>query len=151
MDRTNTIAVVARAFIRKGNQVLLCQAKDAGNWYFLPGGHVEYGESLTCALLRELEEEVCLEGMKIKALIGTVENKFPVGDRIQHELNFIFEAEEINEQVIQSRESHLEFSFHDIDALKDIKLLPKKVKEGLLGWLETGDCFWKEFESESGR
>jgi len=118
--------------------------KEGANWWFLPGGHVEFGEPVKEALLRELEEELGLRQVTIKSLIGTVENKFPVGDRIQHEVNFVFEAEETEERSIQSREDHLEFSFLKADSLADVQLLPASLKEGLIEWLATGKLFWKE-------
>jgi 8-oxo-dGTP diphosphatase len=144
MSRAPAIEVIARAVIRRGDKVLLCQTKEGG-WWFLPGGHVEFGEPVKEALLRELEEELGLRQVTIKSLIGTVENKFPVGDRIQHELNLVFEVEETEEQLIESREAHLDFAFLDVN---DTLILPSALHEGLLEWLSSGKPFWKGFEPE---
>jgi len=111
------------------------------HWWFLPGGHVEFGEPVKEALLRELDEEIGLQQVTIKSLIGTVENKFSVGDRSQHELNFVFEVEESEPQSIESREHHLHFSFHDVASLRETQLLPASLKGGLLGWITTGAPF----------
>ncbi|WKW51395.1 NUDIX domain-containing protein [Rhodomicrobium lacus] len=148
MSGANTIEVIARAVIRRGDQVLLCQMKEGANWWFLPGGHVEFGELVKEALLRELEEELGLRQVTIKSLIGTVENKFPVGDRIQHELNLVFEVEETEEQLIESREVHLEFAFLDVN---ETLILPTALQNGLLEWLNSGKTFWKGLEPERVR
>jgi ADP-ribose pyrophosphatase YjhB (NUDIX family) len=52
--RLSVSAVVRR--VRGGEEILLMQRSDNGMWT-LPGGHVEPGESVTAALLREVLEE----------------------------------------------------------------------------------------------
>jgi len=143
MSRENTIEVIARAVIRRGDQVLLCRVKDGGAWWFLPGGHVEHGEPIAAALLRELDEELGLRHVAIKSLIGNVENMFLVGDRMQHEVNFVFEAEETDKQPIECREAHLEFAFLDVN---ETLILPTALQNGLLEWLNSGKTFWKGLE-----
>jgi ADP-ribose pyrophosphatase YjhB (NUDIX family) len=58
--RLSVSAVVRR--VRGGEEILLMQRSDNGMWT-LPGGHVEPGESLTDAALREVLEET---GWKIE-------------------------------------------------------------------------------------
>ena len=58
--RLSVSAVVRRA--RGGEEILLMQRSDNGMWT-LPGGHVEPGESVTDAALREVLEET---GWKIE-------------------------------------------------------------------------------------
>jgi ADP-ribose pyrophosphatase YjhB (NUDIX family) len=55
---------------REGKVLLLRRAKSPGNGFWsLPGGRVEFGESLHTALTREVEEEAGLE-IDIVALAG---------------------------------------------------------------------------------
>jgi ADP-ribose pyrophosphatase YjhB (NUDIX family) len=64
---TPKIAVNAVVF-NETNQVLLAKRTDNGLWC-LPGGHVDLGETLEKACLRELFEETGLQG-KVLRLIG---------------------------------------------------------------------------------
>jgi ADP-ribose pyrophosphatase YjhB (NUDIX family) len=52
--RLSVSAVVRR--VREGEEILLMQRSDNGMWG-LPGGHVEPGESVAAAALREVAEE----------------------------------------------------------------------------------------------
>src|SRR3989344_6097678 len=52
----SNIHIISRGLIAQGGDIVLCKTKGAG-WFFLPGGHIEEGESARSALLRELEEE----------------------------------------------------------------------------------------------
>ena len=61
-----------RAAVERDDQILFLRARDSsgasedGCWYFLPGGHVEHGETLENALRREILEETGLEIDQIK-------------------------------------------------------------------------------------
>ena len=65
---------IARALIRMGDDVLLARTKGADNT-FLPGGHIEFGESAEGALIRELQEELGLIAV-VQNFRGAVEHTF---------------------------------------------------------------------------
>lgn len=69
MDTKNEIlpAVAAIIFNQKG-EVLLQRRKDVGKWGVI-SGHVEFGESVTDAILREIQEETNAKAA-IKRFIG---------------------------------------------------------------------------------
>ncbi len=57
----NTIHVLARAVLIDQGHILVCKTLDLpANFYFLPGGHIEPGESASMALLRvpQLESHI---------------------------------------------------------------------------------------------
>ena len=62
---------LARGIILEKGKVLLAHQKGAENT-FLPGGHIEIGEKVELALVREIKEEIGGKAI-IKQFIGAVE------------------------------------------------------------------------------
>ncbi|MDD3607942.1 MAG: NUDIX domain-containing protein, partial [Candidatus Moranbacteria bacterium] len=56
-NKSENFEICSRAIIIKNRKILLPKPKDE-NWYFFPGGHVEFGEKAEDALRRELKEEL---------------------------------------------------------------------------------------------
>jgi 8-oxo-dGTP diphosphatase len=50
--------VAVRALIVSDNKILAVKEVDGGDWWAIPGGGVDYGESLKACLLREISEEI---------------------------------------------------------------------------------------------
>ena len=69
-----SIELAVRAIIINKNKILLCQLKNS-RYYFLPGGHIEFGETAENSLHRELKEEFGAAIIDSK-VIGLVENFF---------------------------------------------------------------------------
>jgi 8-oxo-dGTP diphosphatase len=64
----------ATAFIYKDNKVLMIQRlRKQDEYYVLPGGHVEEGETPEVAVMRELKEETSIEGKFVKKLESFVD------------------------------------------------------------------------------
>lgn len=71
----STIKIGCEVFLIKNNAVLLGKRKNCygdGMWG-LPGGHLEYGESIIECAKRELKEELGIEGLELK-LISIIDN-----------------------------------------------------------------------------
>lgn len=66
-QRTRRPSFTVRAAIEDDHRILFMRARDEsssrpdGCWYFLPGGHVDHGETLEQALRREIREEIGIE------------------------------------------------------------------------------------------
>src|SRR6266571_9535745 len=52
----------------QGDQILLSHRRDI-DWWNLPGGGMEFGETVDESLCREVREETCLE-VKVDRLVG---------------------------------------------------------------------------------
>jgi ADP-ribose pyrophosphatase YjhB (NUDIX family) len=68
---------------------VLCQAASKEDFWFLPGGRAELGESASVTLLREMQEELGVV-MNIERLLYVVENFFTDPDDTWHELGLYF-------------------------------------------------------------
>ena len=142
MSNQDKIHVLSRGVIIDQDKILLCKTLDLPiNFYFLPGGHVEHGESTENALLRELKEETGM-ACKIKKFLGCLEYSFEPGSNSichNHEYNFIFEAE--SEYLKSARkiicpEKHIELVWMPIYGLSEIDFRPKPLRKLLPEWLD---------------
>lgn len=75
--------VAARVLVMQGDKVLLVKESD-DDWWALPGGGVDHGESIESALKREIEEELGVPATEISSdfrivyyTIGNVVNGVP--------------------------------------------------------------------------
>ena len=135
---------IARGLLVRGGEIILCRVKNA-EWFFLPGGHIEDGESARATLLRELHEEIGASDYKITSFIGVCENIFPLEDDVsQHEINIIFKVDVPQEVQMNTKEDHIEFVNISVNDLKNYKILPAALKDGVLEWLKDGKPFLKE-------
>ena len=68
---------------------VLCQAATEEDFWFLPGGRAELGETASVTLVREMHEELGVT-IKIERLLYIVENFFTDPNDICHELGLYF-------------------------------------------------------------
>ena len=68
---------------------VICQAASDEDFYFLPGGRAEFGETASATLLREMQEELSVL-MNIERLLYVVENFFANLNDTWHEIGFYF-------------------------------------------------------------
>ena len=127
------IEIIARAVITSRGRILLCRQKTE-DYHFLPGGHVEFGESIEKALARELKEETGIN-VKKSRFLGIVENQFGKGKSKHHEINFIYKVT-LKSYNIKNMENHIEFYWKDVAVFKQTSFLPLQLKKQLLSWLK---------------
>lgn len=100
MSRTESVELTVLCLIHKNDKYLLQdRAKDDWKGYTLPGGHIEKGESIMDAVVREMKEETGLTVYNPK-LCGVKQFSTDDGRYIV----FLFYTDEFSGEVISSDE-----------------------------------------------
>lgn len=135
-DRKPHIELIARGVLARDGQVLLCQSVKHG-YFYLPGGHIEFGESAAAAAEREILEEL---GIKLRAgALALVSEGAFSAKRDHHEINLVFHMEHptpwpkslVNPK---SKEPHIAFRWVELAAAQDLDIRPTAIK----AWLASG-------------
>jgi len=141
MGRSGKIEVIARGLIQVGSSYLLCRNVEKGYCY-LPGGHVEFGESAAAALERELIEEAGLR-VTVGRLMMASEVIFEQGGKRRHELNLVFHVEPASGveldtgKEVASLEEGIGFDWVEQAAVVETDLRPGVIR----AWLVSGEVF----------
>ena len=119
------IETIARGVAVKDGRLLLCRAK-GGRTSYLPGGHIEFGETGREALVREIREELGVES-RAGRFLGVVENAFLQQGERHCEINLVYELESdaFTGAPLPSAEGWIEFEWWPLDALDAAGLLPE--------------------------
>ena len=119
------IETIARGVCVKDGKVLLCRGKGLSTTY-LPGGHIEFGETGAEALVREIKEETGLESTAGK-LLGVVENSFFQHGEKHCEINLVYELSIANGDVT-AQEDWIGFEWCPLTNLDAANLLPVDIR-----------------------
>ena len=125
------IETIARGVCVKDGKILLCLPKDR-SYSYLPGGHIEFGETGREALVREMKEETGLDATAGE-LLGVVESSFAQKGEKHCEINLIYRMEvksksEVEQRTVQSLESWICFDWVDCAKIDSVNLLPPEMK-----------------------
>lgn len=130
-----SIEVIARGLLPGQRGILVC--RNAGmNYTYLPGGHVEFGESAAAALEREIFEELALRA-KAETFLGAIEHTFTQDGVVHHEISLVFE---MTSSAIARRarftpaEGRLEFLWQPLHTLAEANLLPRPLRQLIPLW-----------------
>lgn len=128
---------IARAILLQKGQVLIAQAK---GWEhtFLPGGHIEIGESAADTLVREWQEEAALN-VRVGRFVGNVEGDWVQEEKGIHHFEitqvFTVECDEVTAGTDPAAsEEHLTFFWipATLAAMEEHHLLPIAMREAVL-------------------
>jgi 8-oxo-dGTP diphosphatase len=126
----NIIENIVRIIFKKDNKLLLCKNNEHGH-YFLPGGHVEFGDTIETTIYKELNEELGLEKEDIQNIkfIKYFENSYGPETNRSQEINFVFEANMKDDIEVESKEDHISFEWIDESRLSEVNMLPDGILE----------------------
>ena len=133
---------VARGVIRDGDHILLVRAI-GDTMTFLPGGHIEFGESAPVALARELVEEASINANVVE-FIGAAENEWFLEGQPQAEINLLFEVETglSHRDPVVSNEAHLEFFWVPCEEIELWNLFPESLRALVKQEQSPKQAFW---------
>lgn len=125
-ENTGFIETVARAVIIDEGKILLCKSK-GGSKYYLPGGHIDFGENSRQALKREISEETSCSA-EIGDFLGVLENSFIQDGKNHQEINLIYKARITDKENFKVLEPWIEYDWVNLQDLNGIALLPEDIK-----------------------
>ena len=134
MNRTETTELTVLCLIQKDGKILL-QNRVKTDWqgYAFPGGHIEVGESIVDAVVREVREETGLTIIDPK-LCGI--KQFPLKDGKYENgryLVFLFRADKFSGEVVSSEEGEMRWidkrDLHKFNLVQDFDDMLKVMAE----------------------
>jgi len=120
------VETVARGVAIVDGKLLVCRSK-GGKTSYLPGGHIEFGETGREALVREVKEELGVDSTAGR-FMGVVENAFLQFGKPHAEINLVYElklSEGADVANPKSREDWIEFAWLPLSQLDEGGLLPE--------------------------
>ena len=123
------IETIARGVCVADGKILLCFPKDR-SYAYLPGGHIEFGETGRVALVREMKEETGLDATATD-LLGVVESSFVQKGEPHCEINLVYTMtveKVVKVEKVESQEDWICFDWIDCDEIDSVNLLPPEMK-----------------------
>jgi mutator protein MutT len=136
----NSIAIAVSAFIQDEQDRILMIRRTDNDYYAIPGGQLELGETLTQAAVREVREETGIE-CEVTGLIGIYSNPNHViaydDGEVRQEFSICFRAKPLGGETWTSSESK-EVHWVSVSKLQGLSIHPS-IRLRLDHALEDGD------------
>lgn len=137
------IELLVRAVIEDHGRFLIAHAKGKDNTY-MPGGHVDAGESLKYALERELKEELGIEA-DVGRYLGAIEHTWEGAAGNHHEISHFFQVTSSGtnaDRSPMSLEDHIEFSWLSPSDFAEQNLQPAPLRQLLANLKSQPQTIW---------
>lgn len=125
---------VAGVLVRDGRVLLVKHDKPAESYWVVPGGRIEFGETLSDALRREFMEE-----LRVNVMVGDLAflNDAAPSDKARHIVNVYFHVSCDGELVFDKLNGVADARFYAAEDIKGIDLRPR-VCSALMGVISCG-------------
>jgi ADP-ribose pyrophosphatase YjhB (NUDIX family) len=125
------------AVIIRDNKILLHVQNDVDYWT-LPGGRCEFGESSETAIRREVREELNTD-CTVETLLWVVENFFQHEGKRYHEISFYYKLVlpetcaycSIDNFLIHDGNTKVQFRWRNMDEISSLAVKPSFLRHGL--------------------
>lgn len=133
---------IVRLMITSGDYLLVAKY-DQGDEaiYFLPGGGIEYNESVIAAAQRELAEEIGITKERIEYIkpVAIYEHSWDDKGQPIHEISIICKCGVdglSSDKEVLSKESHLKFIWKSVVSISTINFLPEDFRIHIPKWIK---------------
>lgn len=140
--KANSIRPASAVAILNENKILLLKRKDNGKWT-MPGGTLEFGESMTECALREIKEESGYQ-IKITDIIGTYTDpniKIEYSDgEVRQEFTIVYKGE-VESGEIEIDEESTGYIWIDLDKISELPMASsqKRRLEDVVKYVASGN------------
>jgi ADP-ribose pyrophosphatase YjhB (NUDIX family) len=142
MKRHKSPVLTVDVIIENGDEIVLIKHKKdwfKGKWG-MPGGHVEYGETVEDAALREAKEETSLD-VRLKEILGVYSD--PKRDKRGHYVTTVFIADYLGGE-LRGKDDVADAKWFNINNLPYDEMAgdhPKILKD-YLNWKKEKGTYW---------
>lgn len=132
------IEFIARVAWVESGRILVCRNLKHGHCY-LPGGHVEFGESASAAAAREMMEEAGVS-VHVGPPLQAFELRFEQRGKQRHEVTILFHVAhaECHPSRVKSIEEEIAFEMVPVGELERAKFLPSSQLAWVQEWCREG-------------